>query len=306
MCGIFGHYIWGRDISRKEIVDILFRGLRRLEYRGYDSAGLSIESEPFHQALEDDSAHSPAPIIVKSKGKLAALEADVAAMSMDLEVEFNRHVGTYKLTSELMNLLHHLAITIGANVGFVCTAISHTRWATHGEPSVQNCHPITSGPTAAFTVVHNGIITNFSKLKSFLEEEGEQFHTETDTEVIAKLCSHLYASLEERVTFSELVMMVLRKLEGAYAILIQSIMYPGELVCCRKGSPVVLGLKDSAKASRRRFGSMRETQESNCYGNDTLECFIASDDKAIIEHTRVCNTMLPCHSACAALLCIRS
>lgn len=104
--------------------------------------------------------------------------------------------------------------------------------------------------------------------------------------MIAKLCSHLYSSLDERVTFSELVMMVLRKLEGAYAILIQSIMYPGELVCCRKGSPLVLGLKDSAKADRRRFGSMRDTQ-SKCFGNDSLECIIASDDKAIIEHTRV-------------------
>jgi glutamine---fructose-6-phosphate transaminase (isomerizing) len=134
--------------------------------------------------------------------------------------------------------------------------------------------------------VHNGIITNFAKLKSFLEEEGEVFHTDTDTEVVAKLCSHLYASLDEQVPFPELVMMVLRKLEGAYAMLIQSIKYPGELVCCRKGSPVVLGLKDSAKASRRRYGRMRESQ-TKCFDDDTLECFIASDDKAIIEHTRV-------------------
>jgi glutamine---fructose-6-phosphate transaminase (isomerizing) len=94
MCGIFGHYIWGKDISRKEIVDILFCGLKRLEYRGYDSAGLSIESEPFYQPLEGDSGPSPVPIIVRSKGKLAALEAEVAAVSLDLGVEFNRHVGT--------------------------------------------------------------------------------------------------------------------------------------------------------------------------------------------------------------------
>ena len=155
--------------------------------------------------------------------------------------------------------------------------------------------------------MHNGIITNFVKLKSFLEEEGEAFYTDTDTEVVAKLCAHLYASLEEPVPFPELVMMVLRKLEGAYAILIQSIMYPGELVCCRKGSPIVLGLKDSAKASRRRFGSMRESQ-SDCYGNDTLECFIASDDKAIIEHTRVCfsSAWCLCHDAAVHSLCCAS
>lgn len=173
-----------------------------------------------------------------------------------------------------------------ASTGSSTAAISHTRWATHGEPSAKNSHPITSGPTAAFTVVHNGIITNFAKLRAFLEEEGESFYTDTDTEVIAKLCSHLHSHLEELVPFSELVMMVLRKLEGAYAILVQSIHFPGELVCARKGSPVVLGLKDSAKASTRRFGYMRES-ESNCFERDTLECIIASDDKAIIEHTRV-------------------
>lgn len=94
MCGIFGHYIWGGDITRKEIVDILFCGLKRLEYRGYDSAGLSIESEPFCEHLEGDSKRSPSPIIVKSKGKIAALEAEVAAVSLDLDVEFNNHVGT--------------------------------------------------------------------------------------------------------------------------------------------------------------------------------------------------------------------
>lgn len=136
-------------------------------------------------------------------------------------------------------------------------------------------------------MVHNGIITNFAKLRAFLEEEGENFHTDTDTEVIAKMCSHLHSNLEEVIPFSELVMMVLRKLEGAYAILVQSVYYPGELVCARKGSPVVLGLKDSAQASTRRFGRMREC-ESNCFERDTLECIIASDDKAIIEHTRVC------------------
>jgi glutamine---fructose-6-phosphate transaminase (isomerizing) len=148
--------------------------------------------------------------------------------------------------------------------------------------------------------VHNGIITNFSRLKAILEEEGETFYTDTDTEVIPKLCAHIYRSLEEPVTFSELVMMVLRKLEGAYAILVQSTRYPGELVCCRKGSPVVLGLKDSAAASMRRFVRIRD-YKGDCFGKHCLECFIASDDKAIIENTRVCPTTpsLPTRSSSA-------
>jgi glutamine---fructose-6-phosphate transaminase (isomerizing) len=93
MCGIFGHYIFGKAINRKEVLDVLFCGLRRLEYRGYDSAGFSIESEPFYKSIEDDGAFAPAPIIVKSKGNIHALEAELAAASLDLTVEFKRHVG---------------------------------------------------------------------------------------------------------------------------------------------------------------------------------------------------------------------
>lgn len=305
MCGIFGHYVFGKVTTRKEILDILFNGLRRLEYRGYDSAGLSIESQPFLLTSEADIV-GPSPIIVKSKGNIPALEAALEEAALDVDVEFRHHVGTTSSPPDPTNATKCVFFillpctetrtycrvcqvslqSVMPHGSFCLAAISHTRWATHGEPSAQNSHPITSGPKAAFTVVHNGIITNFAKLRAFLEEEGERFYTDTDTEVIAKMCSHLHSNLEEAVPFSELVMMVLRKLEGAYAILVQSTHYPGELVCARKGSPVVLGLKDSAKASTRRFGRMRESV-SNCFESDTLECIIASDDKAIIEHTRV-------------------
>lgn len=170
-------------------------------------------------------------------------------------------------------------------------AISHTRWATHGEPSENNSHPITSGPEADFTVVHNGIITNFSKLKAFLEEEGQELTTDTDTEVIPKLCTLFYHNLVESgegpLPFSKLVMQVLQKLEGAYAILVLSRHYPGELVCCRKGSPVVFALKTVDGAHLSRFRSTKDLN-GGCFDEKPLECFIASDDKAIIEHTRVC------------------
>ena len=165
-------------------------------------------------------------------------------------------------------------------------AISHTRWATHGEPSARNCHPVTSGPSAEFTVVHNGIITNFAKLKSFLEDEGQHFQTDTDTEVIPKLCALIYATREEPIPFSQLVMQALRQLEGAYAVLVQSIHYPGELVCCRKGSPVVFAVKKSRDAYNRRFRNSNDL-DGDCFQGQPLECFIASDDKAIIEHAKV-------------------
>lgn len=92
MCGIFGHYVFGKQINRKEVLEILFNGLRRLEYRGYDSAGLSIESQPFQPS--DSDIVGPAPIIVKAKGNIPALEAELDAAALDVSVEFRSHVGT--------------------------------------------------------------------------------------------------------------------------------------------------------------------------------------------------------------------
>jgi hypothetical protein len=132
MCGIFGHYIWGKEISRKEVLEILFRGLKRLEYRGYDSAGLSIESEPFYQLQDDELPRAPAPIIVKSKGKLAALEVEVATASLDLEVQFTRHVGTCQLLCVTMSLTVSSAeIDCSQRVG-ACSYQSHTLGDTWG------------------------------------------------------------------------------------------------------------------------------------------------------------------------------
>lgn len=123
--------------------------------------------------------------------------------------------------------------------------IAHTRWATHGEPSANNSHPVSSGPQHDFSVVHNGIITNYRELKQYLEKAGEVFTTETDTEVIPRLCHYVYKNLEGPVEFSKLVMDVLEKLQGAYALLIQSTYYPGEVVSCCKGSPLLFGLKSA-------------------------------------------------------------
>lgn len=120
--------------------------------------------------------------------------------------------------------------------------IAHTRWATHGPPSRLNCHPHRSDPTWEFSVVHNGIITNYKELKTLLQAKGYKFETETDTECIAKLAKYLYDQ-HPNLDFVDLAKAVITELEGAYGLLIKSVHYPHEVVAARKGSPLVIGVK---------------------------------------------------------------
>lgn len=120
--------------------------------------------------------------------------------------------------------------------------IAHTRWATHGPPSRTNCHPHRSDPTWEFSVVHNGIITNYKELKTLLQAKGYKFETETDTECIAKLAKYLYDQ-HPNLDFVDLAKAVITELEGAYGLLIKSVHYPHEVVAARKGSPLVIGVK---------------------------------------------------------------
>ena len=160
MCGIFGYYNYKVRRSRKAILDFLFTGLRRLEYRGYDSAGISIDSDPLPPSvalgngLENGTAngnsHKPhrlppntPPVVLKSLGKIDAL------VTLAHEELCERQIS-------LDTVLDHHA------------AIAHTRWATHGVPSAVNSHPHVSDAANEFVVVHNGIITNFKALKDFL------------------------------------------------------------------------------------------------------------------------------------------
>ncbi|KDD73534.1 hypothetical protein H632_c2077p0, partial [Helicosporidium sp. ATCC 50920] len=232
LCGIFGYYTYHTPRSRQAILECLLQGLRRQEYRGYDSAGLALDavpcgpwSEELAFSLEEARASSrptgalpPPCMVLKSSGKIADLEAQCYAelkkAGHDLSDEFSTHVG-----------------------------IAHTRWATHGPPSALNAHPHVSGPDHAFVVVHNGIITNFKALRAYLVGKGERFETETDTEVIPKLLAHLHRTLPGPPSFAQLVSRAMRELEGAYGLLVKSAHHPESLVACRRGSPLILGVR---------------------------------------------------------------
>jgi len=257
--------------SRKEILDLLIRGLQRLEYRGYDSAGLALDGDNSSQIT-----------IIKTKGKVKYLEDEIYSQEASLNVEdiLNCHVG-----------------------------IAHTRWATHGAPSHVNSHPQRSDLSNQFLVVHNGIITNYKDIKVFLTQKGNEFESDTDTEVIAKLVSHIYYSYEptsrEHLSFRELVEQTCTQLEGAFALVFKSSLYPGQTVATRRGSPLLVGIltknrlatdhvpiyyskddrgRDIGALTLLRRDSSRA--EFTPLGEDhATEYYFASDASAIVEHT---------------------
>jgi len=201
MCGIVGY------IGEKKVVPVLIDGLRRLEYRGYDSAGIAI--------LEEDKI-----ILAKKKGRIESLN----------------------------NFLHrfHFSGTVG---------IGHTRWATHGKPSVKNAHPHLDCKKE-IAIVHNGIIENFEVLRKKLEEEGHRFKSETDSEVIVHLIEKFYHGNLEKA-----VLRAVKKIKGAYAIGVITKHEPYKMIAARCGSPLIIGVGEG-------------------------ENFIASDVPAILTHTK--------------------
>ncbi|GAB1609857.1 glutamine--fructose-6-phosphate aminotransferase [isomerizing] 2-like isoform X2, partial [Argonauta hians] len=267
MCGIFAYLNYLTPVTRKHILNTLITGLKRLEYRGYDSAGVAYE-------IKGKPSEKGSISIIKKPGKVAALEEEISSQTLDFDAVSNCHIG-----------------------------ISHTRWATHGEPNSTNCHPQRSGLNNEFICVHNGIITNYKDLKSFLESRGYEFESETDTETIAKLVKHLYDNhKEDKLTFRELIEMTCQQLEGAYALAFMSTNYPGECVVTRRGSPLLIGIKSNSKLttdnipvlySKDHRGYVEPVQrpadgttEFHPTGpNIEVEYFFASDASAVIEHT---------------------
>ena len=183
MCGIVG------AVSKREVAPILIEGLKRLEYRGYDSAGLST--------VEDGSGLTQ----MREVGKVIGLEAIVA------ESEINGKLG-----------------------------IAHTRWATHGKPSKNNAHPHVSSDE--ISVVHNGIIENFQEIKDFLANEGYEFQSETDSEVIPHLIHYHFEAVKDLL---EAVRQSVKQLRGAYAVGVIHKEHQNKLIAARSGSPLVVG-----------------------------------------------------------------
>ena len=202
MCGIIGY------IGSKPVVPVLIEGLRRMEYRGYDSAGVALVS-PEGIALR------------RSAGKLDNLEQTIRTEPVD---------GLY--------------------------GVGHTRWATHGRPTEENAHPHRDC-TGRIVVVHNGIIENYLELKQELQQQGHEFKTETDTEIVA----HLVEREMKADGLENAVRRALALMRGMFALVLVSVEDPDKIVAVRNGPPIVVGL-----------------------GQD--EFFVASDIPAILMHTR--------------------
>ncbi len=207
MCGIVGY------IGPRDAVPILLNGLRRLEYRGYDSAGIAVYTGPG-------------------------------------EIQIRRNVG--KLQG-LVEAVEREPISGSPGIG-------HTRWATHGEPTVYNAHPHRS-QSGRIVVVHNGIVENFLELKAELVAEGFTFRSETDTEVIVHLIERYLEG--ENLSLFEATRRALRHLKGSNAVVVMAAPEPDKLVTARLGNAggITIG-----------------------YGQG--EMFIASDLPALLDHTR--------------------
>ncbi|MEM8527026.1 MAG: glutamine--fructose-6-phosphate transaminase (isomerizing) [Bacteroidota bacterium] len=203
MCGIVAY------IGQKQAYPILIKGLQRLEYRGYDSAGVALLNGELN--------------VYKKKGKVEELVQFAEDFKKD------GHVG-----------------------------IGHTRWATHGEPNDRNAHPHGSSDSR-LTIVHNGIIENYELLKKALIQQGHEFKSDTDTEVLAHLIGEVKRA--DNLPIEEAVRIALSKVIGAYAIVVIDEDEPNKLVAARKSSPLVVGI-----------------------GED--EFFLASDATPIIEYTK--------------------
>ncbi|CAL8461865.1 g1396 [Coccomyxa elongata] len=283
MCGIFGYYNYRVSRDRRAILEYLFTGLRRLEYRGYDSAGISFDSHSVAPELGTssflDGAVGNGAVLPNGDKPAAVLEnGNASLVSTPVVIKASGKVDV------LVKLAYEEAIKQGIDLEESLdnhAGIAHTRWATHGVPSATNSHPQVSDAEHRFVVVHNGIITNYKALKDFLIKHGEVFMSDTDTEVIPKLCNYVYKSTPEKLSFYELVLEVISKLEGAYGLLFKSAYFPGELVACKRGSPLLLGIKEEEAARPLQSSPMRRPNPGASF-----EAFIASDASAFVEYTK--------------------
>lgn len=217
MCGIVGY------IGSRRAFPILIKGLHRLEYRGYDSAGC---------ALVDSNGEL---YVYKAKGKVSDLEDVVATKELIPTAELFESNKSVALQSTL--------------------GIAHTRWATHGAPSEVNAHPQTS-QSGNITLVHNGIIENYVTIREQLEKRGFTFNSETDTEVLVNLIE--YVMEENNLALPTAVRIALTKVYGAYAIAVIDRRNPNLIVAARKSSPLAIGIGKRNPTDREVYSAPSE------------------------------------------------
>lgn len=225
MCGIVAY------IGKQAAYPVILKGLKRLEYRGYDSSGIALFGETVNT--------------FKKKGRVAELEA------WDEEIISTATVG-----------------------------IGHTRWATHGEPSDANAHPHTSN-SGRLTLVHNGIIENYGSLKQELVQKGYTFKSETDTEVLVNFIEDI--QINNNSSLEEAMRIALKRIVGAYVIIVMEEGFPNRLIAARKGSPLVIGVGEGEHFLASDASPIIEYTKKVIYVND-YELAIISPDEIILKN----------------------
>ena len=225
MCGIVGY------IGPREAYPIIITGLKRQEYRGYDSTGVAILNGGLH--------------VYKKKGKVAELEETL------------------------------IGKPVSAHIG-----IGHTRWATHGEPSDCNAHPHVSA-SGKLAMIHNGIIENYAQLKQELTNKGYSFKSDTDTEVLLNFIEEIKKN--NQCTLDEAVRIALKRVAGAYVILLLDEDDPGTIIAARNGSPLVIGIGKGEHFLGSDATPMLEYTKEVVYVND-YEVAIVKADELILKN----------------------
>ncbi|MBU6176356.1 MAG: glutamine--fructose-6-phosphate transaminase (isomerizing) [Bacteroidetes bacterium] len=225
MCGIVGY------TGYRDAFPVVIKGLKRLEYRGYDSAGIALHNQSLH--------------VYKKMGKVADLEEHV----------------------------------VGKNISGK-TGIGHTRWATHGEPSDRNAHPHLSA-SGKLAMIHNGIIENYNQLKQELLQKGYQFKSDTDTEVLLNFIDEI--KVNNHCSLEEAVRIALKRVTGAYVILLVEQDAPDTILAARKGSPLVIGVGKGEHFLGSDASPMLEYTKEVVYVND-YELAIIRPDELILKN----------------------
>jgi glutamine---fructose-6-phosphate transaminase (isomerizing) len=225
MCGIVAY------IGPREAYPIILKGLKRLEYRGYDSAGVAL----LNSGLK----------VYKKKGRVSELEESLQG------VDLHAHIG-----------------------------IGHTRWATHGEPNDRNAHPHTSA-SGNLAMIHNGIIENYAQLKKELTKKGYTFKSDTDTEVLLNFIEDIQTN--NNCSLEEAVRIALKRVVGAYVIVLINKNDPDTLIAARKGSPLVIGIGKNEHFLASDASPIIEYTKEVVYVND-YEVAIIKQDELILKN----------------------